>query len=49
MTREQQFMIKGMDLLLKKFNDKPDYTQVTVLEIIGVANEVYDEIKAKCI
>ena len=47
MTREQQFMIKGMDLLLKKFNDKPDYAQVTIHEIIEAANEVYNEIKAK--
>lgn len=47
MTREQQFMIKGMDLLLKKFNNKPDYAQVTVHEIIEAANEVYNEIKAK--
>lgn len=37
-------MIKGMDMLLKKFNKMTDNTVVTVLEIISASNEVYDEI-----
>ena len=44
MTREQQLMIKGMDMLLKKFNKMAGDTEITVNEIISTSNEVYDEI-----
>lgn len=43
-TREQQLMVKGMDMLLKRFNQMPDSTTVTVEEIISASNDVYDEI-----
>lgn len=44
MDKEKQLMIRGMDMLLKKFNILPDDTTVTVAEIISVSNSVYDEI-----
>lgn len=44
MTIEQQLMIKGMDMLLRKFNIMSDDTEVTVADIISASNEVYDEI-----
>lgn len=37
-------MIRGMDMLMKKFNILPDDTTVTVAEIISASNSVYDEI-----
>lgn len=44
MTKEQQLMIQGMDMLLRKFTKKPDDTEITVLELIEAGNEIYDEI-----
>lgn len=42
--QEQQLMLEGMDMLLKRFNIRPDDTMVSVAEIIKASNEVYDEI-----
>lgn len=44
MTREQQLMITGMDMLLRKFTKMSGHTEVTVDEIIAASNEVYDAI-----
>ena len=44
MTREQQLMIKGMDMLLRKFSKMTGDTEITVNEIISASNEVYDDI-----
>ena len=44
MTKEQQLMIKGMDMLLRKFSIMPDDTEVSVKEIIKASNEVYNQI-----
>ena len=44
MTKEQQLMIKGMDMLLRRFSKMTGDTEVTVDDIISASNEVYDEI-----
>ena len=44
MTKEQQLMIKGMDMLLRKFSTMPNDSEVTVEEIIAASNEVYNKI-----
>lgn len=44
MTKEQQLMIQGMDMLLRKFNKKPDDAEITVIELIEAGNAIYDEI-----
>jgi len=44
MTREQQLMIKGMDMLLRRFSKMTGDTEVTVNKIISASNKVYDEI-----
>lgn len=47
MTIEQQLMIEGMDMLLRKFIKNSDDTIVTVGEIIEASNDVYDKILSK--
>ncbi|MDD3414253.1 MAG: hypothetical protein PHY47_09655 [Lachnospiraceae bacterium] len=44
MTEEQRLMLKGMEMLLKKFSVHPDYKMFSVEDIINVSNEVYGEI-----
>ena len=44
MTKEQQLMIKGMDMLLRRFSKITGDTEVTVDDIISAYNEIYDEI-----
>lgn len=44
MSKEQQLMINGMNMLLRKFAKLSDNEVVTVSEIIKESNEVYDKI-----
>lgn len=44
MTREQQLMIAGMDMLLRKFSKFDNQKTFTVEEIIEASNSVYDAI-----
>lgn len=46
-TAEQRLMIEGMDMLLRKFKELPDDTNITVKELIEESNKVYEIIRSK--
>lgn len=47
MTEKQEYMIKGMDMLLRKINKYPDDKEFTVKQIIELSNQACDEIMEK--